>query len=321
MVRKRRTEPPTGGEGSSSNPQESSGVGRGRGAPQQPQQFGGGPHQGGRGGRVPQAQRGGYGGGRGRSIPQQQYAPSEYQPRGGRGGAPPQHGGRGGYGARGGMVSGRKGLQGASPRTVPDLHQAIPAGLSIQPVPSEADMSSTAFIEPLPVIEFVARLLNPDVIGRPLSDSNRVKIKKALRGVKVEVTHRGNMRRKYRISGLTPQATRELRFDDRGTMKSVVEYFYKTYRFVIQHTQWPCLQVGNQNRPNYLPMEVCKIVEGQRYSKRLNKRQITALLTVTCQRPHEREQDILRVSLDTLCLNMHSEIVRLCIHITWSMTF
>lgn len=35
-------------------------------------------------------------------------------------------------------------------------------------------------------------------------------IKKALRGIKVEVTHRGNMRRKYRISGLTSQATREL---------------------------------------------------------------------------------------------------------------
>lgn len=37
-------------------------------------------------------------------------------------------------------------------------------------------------------------------------------IKKALRGIKVEVTHRGNMRRKYRISGLTPQATRELTY-------------------------------------------------------------------------------------------------------------
>lgn len=44
--------------------------------------------------------------------------------------------------------------------------------------------------------------------------------------------------------------------DERGTMKSVVEYFYETYGFVIQHTQWPCLQVGNQQRPNYLPMEV-----------------------------------------------------------------
>ncbi|XP_043695109.1 protein argonaute 1-like [Telopea speciosissima] len=158
------------------------------------------------------------------------------------------------------------------------------------------DMSSTAFIEPLPVIDFVNQLLNRDVIARPLSDADRVKIKKALRGVKVEVTHRGNMRRKYRISGLTSQATRELTFpvDDRGTMKSVVQYFQETYGFVIQHTQWPCLQVGNQQRPNYLPMEVCKIVEGQRYSKRLNERQITALLKVTCQRPRERELDIMQ---------------------------
>ncbi|XP_042505573.1 protein argonaute 1-like [Macadamia integrifolia] len=158
------------------------------------------------------------------------------------------------------------------------------------------DMSSTAFIEPLPVIDFVTQLLNRDVLARPLSDADRVKIKKALRGVKVEVTHRGNMRRKYRISGLTSQATRELTFpvDDRGTMKSVVQYFQETYGFVIQHTQWPCLQVGNTQRPNYLPMEVCKIVEGQRYSKRLNERQITALLKVTCQRPRERELDIMQ---------------------------
>ncbi|XP_029123469.1 protein argonaute 1A [Elaeis guineensis] len=158
------------------------------------------------------------------------------------------------------------------------------------------DMSSTAFIEPLPVIDFVTQLLNRDVQARPLSDADRVKIKKALRGVKVEVTHRGNMRRKYRISGLTSQATRELTFpvDERGTMKSVVQYFQETYGFTIQHTNLPCLQVGNQQRPNYLPMEVCKIVEGQRYSKRLNERQITALLKVTCQRPQERERDIIQ---------------------------
>ncbi|XP_066333042.1 protein argonaute 1C-like [Miscanthus floridulus] len=159
------------------------------------------------------------------------------------------------------------------------------------------DMSATAFIEPLPVIEFVAQLLNCEIHSRPLSDAERVKIKKALRGVKVEVTHRGNMRRKYRISGLTTQATRELTFpvDEGGTIKSVVQYFQETYGFAIQHTYLPCLQVGNQQRPNYLPMEVCKIVEGQRYSKRLNQNQIRALLEETCQHPRDRERDIIRM--------------------------
>nr|DAD19664.1 TPA_asm: hypothetical protein HUJ06_021127 [Nelumbo nucifera] len=157
------------------------------------------------------------------------------------------------------------------------------------------DMSSAAFIEPLPVVEFAAQLLGKDVLSRPLSDSDRVK-KKALRGVKVEVTHRGNVRRKYRVSGLTSQPTRELVFpvDDKSTMKSVVEYFQEMYGFTIQHSHLPCLQVGNQKKANYLPMEACKIVEGQRYTKRLNERQITALLKVTCQRPRDRENDILQ---------------------------
>ncbi|XP_017219228.1 protein argonaute 10 isoform X2 [Daucus carota subsp. sativus] len=158
------------------------------------------------------------------------------------------------------------------------------------------DMASAAFIEPLPVIEFVAQLLGKDVVSRTLSDSDRIKIKKALRGVKVEVTHRGSVRRKYRVSGLTSQPTRELVFpvDDDLNMKSVVEYFQEMYDFTIQHTHLPCLQVGNQRKANYLPLEACKIVEGQRYTKRLNDKQITALLKVTCQRPRDRENDILQ---------------------------
>ncbi|KAG6625496.1 hypothetical protein CIPAW_16G100900 [Carya illinoinensis] len=71
------------------------------------------------------------------------------------------------------------------------------------------DISSIVFFEPLPVIEFVRQLLKRDDTSKPLSDTERVKIKKALRGVKVEVTHCGNLIRRYRICGLTSQATRE----------------------------------------------------------------------------------------------------------------
>lgn len=39
-------------------------------------------------------------------------------------------------------------------------------------------------------------------------------------------------------------------------MKSVVEYFQEMYGFTIQCTHLPCLQVGNQKKANYLPMEV-----------------------------------------------------------------
>lgn len=38
--------------------------------------------------------------------------------------------------------------------------------------------------------------------------------------------------------------------------------------------------------------QLCKIAEGQRYSKKLNDRQVTALLKATCQRPPDRERSI-----------------------------
>ncbi|KAK7388752.1 hypothetical protein VNO78_23579 [Psophocarpus tetragonolobus] len=158
------------------------------------------------------------------------------------------------------------------------------------------DMSSMAFIEPLPVIDFVAQILGKDVLTKPLSDVDRVKIKKALRGVKVEVTHRGSFRRKYRIIGLTSQPTRELNFpvDEKMNMKSVVDYFQEMYGYTIIYSHLPCLQVGSQKKVNYLPMEACKIVGGQRYTKGLNEKQITSLLKVSCQRPREQETDILQ---------------------------
>ncbi|KAF7142199.1 hypothetical protein RHSIM_Rhsim05G0037300 [Rhododendron simsii] len=143
------------------------------------------------------------------------------------------------------------------------------------------DMSATAFIEPLPVIEFVAQVLGKDVYSRPLSDADRLKVEKALRGFKVEVTHRGNMRRNFPV-------------DEEKNMKSVIDYFQEVYGFTTQHSHLPCLLVGSARKVNYLPMEACQIVEGQRYSKKLNDKQITSLLKLTCQRPKEQEAEILQ---------------------------
>jgi eukaryotic translation initiation factor 2C len=39
-----------------------------------------------------------------------------------------------------------------------------------------ADLSSSAFIEPLPVIDIVAQILGKDVYSKPISDADRVKV-------------------------------------------------------------------------------------------------------------------------------------------------
>ena len=44
--------------------------------------------------------------------------------------------------------------------------------------------------------------------------------------------------------------------DEQKNMKSVVEYFQEVYGYIIQYSHLPCLQVGNQKKVNYLPLEV-----------------------------------------------------------------
>ena len=110
--------------------------------------------------------------------------------------------------------------------------------------------------------------------------------------------------------------------DDKKTKVSVNQYFWEKYNIGLKYTSLPPLQAGTDAKPIYLPMEVscfrwgpqdyctciwlwsrllilvflvlqlCKIAGGQRYTKKLNERQVTALLRATCQRPSARENNI-----------------------------
>ncbi|KAF7068384.1 hypothetical protein CFC21_074156 [Triticum aestivum] len=156
------------------------------------------------------------------------------------------------------------------------------------------DISATSFFKPVTVVQFVLEFLNLRDASRPLTDRDRVKIKKALRGVRVETNHQEDQIRRYKITGIIPVPMSQLIFpvDERGTRMSVVQYFMQRYNYNLQYTSWPCLQSGSDARPVYLPMEACKIVEGQRYSKKLNDKQVTNILRATRQRPQQREQSI-----------------------------
>ncbi|XBI95178.1 hypothetical protein VPH35_031695 [Triticum aestivum] len=87
-----------------------------------------------------------------------------------------------------------------------------------------------------------------------------LQIKKALKGLRVEVSHRGEVRRKYRINGLTKQSSRDLRFKlSTVETKTVRDYFRETCKLQLSYDFLPCLQVRTEQKPNYLPMEVCAL--------------------------------------------------------------
>lgn len=57
---------------------------------------------------------------------------------------------------------------------------------------------------------------------------------------------------------------------------SVAAYFKRTGR-QLQHPEWPCLDLGQRDRPLAVPIELCRIVEGQRKGT-LDAEQTTAML-------------------------------------------
>ncbi|KAK6258815.1 hypothetical protein SCA6_013289 [Theobroma cacao] len=99
------------------------------------------------------------------------------------------------------------------------------------------------------------------------------------------------------LNGIVRDISGKKRFtlDDKKTNVSVVQYFLEKYEIVLKHPSLPALQSGSEAKPIYLPMELCQIVEGQRYTKKLNDQQVRALLKATCKRPPDRERDIRRM--------------------------
>ncbi|KAE8766248.1 Protein argonaute 14 [Hordeum vulgare] len=160
------------------------------------------------------------------------------------------------------------------------------------------DISSTPFYKPISVVQFVQECLNLRIVdpNQPLSDRDRLKAKKALRGVRVETTHQEGKRSAYKITGITSVPLIQLNFPlDDGNQMTVVQYFRDRYKYGLRFISWPCLQSGNDSRPIYLPMEVCTIIEGQRFARKLNEKQVTGILRATCERPVDREKSILKM--------------------------
>jgi len=67
-------------------------------------------------------------------------------------------------------------------------------------------VSASPFYKAQLVIKFMCEVLdikNIDEQQKPLTDSQRVKFTKEIKGLKIEITHCGAMRRKYRVCNVT----------------------------------------------------------------------------------------------------------------------
>nr|CAD2157536.1 unnamed protein product [Meloidogyne enterolobii] len=163
------------------------------------------------------------------------------------------------------------------------------------------DVSATAFYRKMPVINFMAEVLELPMQAlndrRNLSDPQRVKFTKEIRGLKIEITHCGQMRRKYRVCNVTRKPAQSQTFPlllENGLSIdcTVLKYFNDKYHMQLKYPHLPCLQVGQEQKHTYLPLEVCEIVSGQRCIKKLSDTQTSTMIKVTARNAPDREKEI-----------------------------
>ncbi len=113
------------------------------------------------------------------------------------------------------------------------------------------DVSATAFYKAQPVIDFMCEVLDIRDVNeqrRPLTDSQRVKFTKEIKSLKIEITHCGAMRRKYRVCNVTRRPAQmqsfPLQLDNGQTVECTVsKYFLDKYKMKLRFPHLPCLQV------------------------------------------------------------------------------
>ena len=84
---------------------------------------------------------------------------------------------------------------------------------------------------------------------------------KEIKGLKIEITHCGTMKRKYRVCNVTRRPAQmqsfPLQLENGQTVEcTVAKYFLDKYKMKLRFPNLPCLQVGQEHKHTYLPLEV-----------------------------------------------------------------
>ncbi|KAF9087913.1 eukaryotic translation initiation factor 2C, 2 [Mortierella sp. AD031] len=167
------------------------------------------------------------------------------------------------------------------------------------------DVSATAFFRSGSLLEMAAKISNVrsvDDLRRTSPPVNWKKVEKTIKGLRFTVSHRERAKRSFKVFSLTETSAKDTKFklQPRGdadpnappeeeTETDLVTYFKKAYNITLQFPMLPCVQAGKNIT---LPLELCSVVEGQRYMKKLDERQTADMIKFTSQPPAARANNI-----------------------------
>jgi eukaryotic translation initiation factor 2C len=131
------------------------------------------------------------------------------------------------------------------------------------------DYSVMPFYKAGPVMDTVEKLVGRLDYRTALNRRQLENLVDELKGRRVTVIHR-RTNQKYTVQGLTPLPASQMTFVDAesGQTKRLVDYYAQKHGKVIEYQMLPCLDLSkSKDKPNHVPIELCTLLEGQRFPK------------------------------------------------------
>ncbi|KAH9885253.1 argonaute-like protein [Cubamyces lactineus] len=150
------------------------------------------------------------------------------------------------------------------------------------------NVCTTAFYTPGNLAERLIEFMNASHGARPAA---------FVKGVRIRTTHLG-----YRKTVKTAAKVnaRQYKFTAEGMGEVTVEqYFAKKYNIKLRYPDLPLIDVGGQ-KTNYLPAELCVILENQPFRGKLLDEHTAAMITVACQPPNVNAREIVSRGIQEL---------------------
>ncbi|KAI0236467.1 hypothetical protein L0F63_003111, partial [Massospora cicadina] len=134
-----------------------------------------------------------------------------------------------------------------------------------------------------------------DELRDPRLKEHLKRIKSFIKNLRVTLNYRGDNPREHKIRDLSMISADNTKFTlvedgvERGET-TVAEYFVRKMGIRLDFPMLPCVEI---KRGVLIPLELCDVIPGQRYAKKLNEQQTAEMIKITCVPPKVRAERIM----------------------------
>ncbi|KCZ79933.1 hypothetical protein H312_02661, partial [Anncaliia algerae PRA339] len=107
-----------------------------------------------------------------------------------------------------------------------------------------------------------------------------------LKNCQVQTLHT-NFPKKFKLSGILNKPANQITFSKDGEEITVAKYFESTYGR-LKYPEYPVAIVKKQGKESFFPIEVLKITENQKYTRKLNENQTAEMIKHAAKIPTDR---------------------------------